>query len=171
MSCLQQSTRIRHSANYRPHRRQNPPTNLPLPRRPFLRRQESHSVVYANNAKITHTPVPPPKRRRRWRHMVVRFLLPQEWSTCVRTIVCEYGVVCRHNTVRFLPTQEWSTCVRTIVCEYGVVCRNDTVRFLPTQEWSCGGRGIVSEFWHCCHSHYLPPPPHYKRLPTIIIFA
>ena len=66
----------------------------PFPPGPFLRRQESHSVVPPNAAGEGRCPL--------------RFLPTQEWSTCVRTIVDEYGVVCIHNTVRFLLPQEWS---------------------------------------------------------------
>ena len=110
------------------------------PLRPFLRKQESHSHILpimpksTNNPPFPHKTIPakagiskgnarppPHKRRRRWRHMVVRFLLPQEWSTCVRTIVGEYGVVCKHDTVRFLPSQEWSTGERKSIGEYGII--------------------------------------------------
>ena len=42
----------------------------PYTHRPFLRRQES----------ILYRAATPPKRRRRWRHTIVRFLPTQEWS-------------------------------------------------------------------------------------------
>ena len=55
--------------------------NLPSSTRPFLRRQESHNRVPPTAASILAA-MPP---------MAKRFLLPQEWSTCVRTIVGDFG--------------------------------------------------------------------------------
>ena len=66
--------------------------------------------------------VSPPKRRRRWRHTVVRFL----------------------------PTQEWSTGERGIVGECCLVAGGlSPWRFLLSQEWSVGERECVGVFWHC----------------------
>ena len=59
---------------------------------------------------------PPPKRRRRWRHIFVRFLPTQEWSTCVQEVVCGFwlwaAIVAAIAARRFLLPQEWS-CVGT----------------------------------------------------------
>ena len=89
--------------------------------------------------------------------MAKRFLLPQEWSTCVRGIVGGFGIVaaaklspesCRPGDSCF--TQEWSCGGRECVGEFWYYWQHMTVRFLPTQEWSCGGRECVGEFWYCC---------------------
>ena len=77
------------------------PAHFRSPPRPFLRRQESHSVVYTNNGKIAHTlPFSP------------------------ETIPAKAGISqCRAANgdregrcpLRFLPTQEWSEVFRQIV--------------------------------------------------------
>ena len=79
---------------------------LPLSR-PFLRRQESHSVVYTNNGKIAHKS-PSPSRP---------FLRRQESH--------KHGWHRRLNfaalplvKMRFLPSQEWSGGVRECVCGF-----------------------------------------------------
>ena len=84
-----------------------------IPRRPFLRKQESHSVVPILTAD-SHTIVrlPPPLLNE-----IPAFagMVPGRTGVCVN-----FGVICIYDTVRFLPTQEWSTCVQGIVG--GFIC-------------------------------------------------
>ena len=68
--------------------------NSPSPRRPFLRRQESHSVVSHNLPNSPTIPPSPHQLRRLWRHTIVRFLPSQEWSVGVRECT---GVFCGEN--------------------------------------------------------------------------
>ena len=67
---------------------------LPYTHRPFLRRQESHSVVCHNS---------PPKRRRRWRQMKERFLPSQEWSTWGLWFVGGFWYCRRRQIVKLSP--------------------------------------------------------------------
>ena len=64
--------------------------NSPSPGRPFLRRQESHSVVCHNLPNSPTIPPSPHQLRRLWRHTIVRFLPSQEWSVGVRECVCGF---------------------------------------------------------------------------------
>ena len=45
-------------------------------------------------AELSPFPRPPPKRRRRWRHVAMRFLPSQEWSTWGRGIVGGFWRLC-----------------------------------------------------------------------------
>ena len=80
---------------------------LPFPHRPFLRRQESHSVVCANNGGFAHNCPFPPQ------------LIPAKAGISKGNALPRQ--IWRHDTVRFLPTQEWSTGERESIGKYGIV--------------------------------------------------
>ena len=62
-----------------------------------------------------------PQLRRRWRHVVVRFLLSQEWSVDERDCIGGFWYYWQHMKVRFLPSQEWSTGEQESVGGYRIV--------------------------------------------------
>ena len=86
---------------------------------PFLRRQESHSVVHATIGKN------PPFCRQLTPPLAAYDCEIPAYAGMVYLCTDDCGRIRRclwYDTVRFLFSQEWSTCVRTIVGEYGVVC-------------------------------------------------
>ena len=83
--------------NCRPHRRQNPPPNFPYTSRPFLRRQESHSVVPATIGK--NPPIPPPKLMRRCRLLKIDSCLRRNGLWGNGSVLGEYGIVAARRQI------------------------------------------------------------------------
>ena len=119
-----------------------------FPRGPFLRRQESHSVVHATIGKN------PPFRRQLTPPLAAYDCEIPAYAGMVCLCTDDCGRIWRclwYDTVRFLPSQEWSCGGRGIVggfwrlCvrQFGGSCRFAIMRFLPSQEWS-RGRAAVS---------------------------
>ena len=81
--------------------------NFPYTSRPFLRKQESLSHGRHRRLNL----------RRRWRHMVVRFLPTQEWSAGGRECIGEYGIVAVR---RLIPVVFCST-PTTEICHSGEI--------------------------------------------------
>ena len=123
---------------------------IPLsPIRPFLRRQESHSVVHTISPNPPPIPIPPQT-------------IPAK-AGISQSCAANGGVIkaaMPPMAMRFLLSQEWSSGEREYVCVFWRLCIYDTVRFLPTQEWSCGGRGYIAKNTpDCCPHNYQNPPP------------
>ena len=133
--------------------------NPPSPSRPFLRKQESHSVVSAQSPKSTDTFRSPRDHSCVGRNLTVscphnhqirqQSSVPQVDHSCEsRNGLWENGSVCAYFTdicTRHceIPAFAGMVCGKTEVCVHILpLFAHDTVRFLPSQEWSRGGAGM-----------------------------
>ena len=116
------------------------------PHRPFLRRQESHSVVHTNIGKSPTNLRPPQDHSCEGRNLIAicrqrrRLLGGGRGMATIKRIVA-------HDTVRFLPTQEWSRGGRECIakntpdcCPHN--CQNRPRFPFPPQDHSCGSRNL-----------------------------
>ena len=120
--------------------------NPPSPSRPFLRRQESHSVVPANNAVFAHkSPSPSRPFLRRQESHNKRRQRRVESAAGGMPIVAQNKAKIHPQlpfpTGPFLRRQESLSHGRHRRLNLRRRWRHMVVRFLPTQEWSVGGTG------------------------------